>query len=220
MAAKKVKVPSARSQQNLIEKRRVYNILRDAGLLKKKGGRVTEKYLRESSYLRQLRRDFADVISGATKPLKVPRFKLPEFKSAGFRIHNGRIIADAGIKRATSASNLTPPPPPPQRPRSDKGFNDCLRRVLEWFDANHDPKQGDYRERRANLIQHARENPEAFRGIINASNALGRQYLAGQPRTINPWPDSEVFRSLYGELYYYKPSEYSHNVTGGLIPRC
>lgn len=228
MAKNKSSKSALRSQQLIQQKRQAARILRQAGLYASKTKRQTDEQIRKSSYINKLRRDFADVISGATRAAKIPKIQLPVFKARGYRSHKGKVIVPREVKRATPrlAHEQPPPPPPTDRggtPRRDGSFESCLRRVLAWFEANAHPMFGDSDERAEELKMYARQNPEVFRAIINESNRQGRQYLSGRPPLEPNWPDgvqAEIFLTLYQELYWYHPSEIDYTQSGGLMPRC
>lgn len=239
MAKRTSKQPSERSQELLAEKRRAAKILREAGLLRRRAGRITKQYLQESSYLRKLRREFADVISGEVRVAKINKDAARLFKASGYRVKSGRVIVPKSTPRritnlqAWNISQQPPPPAPPaaaraaqRRQRRDHDFEECLRKITTWFlnNTTYAPQ-----ERVVTLVQWARANPNKFRRIVNASHQNGLNYLAGKGPTAN-WPAADYddledtlseFRDEFTELYYYHPSVFDLTYgTGSLIPRC
>jgi hypothetical protein len=243
------KASRERVKQNLARKRQSAAILRRAGLIKRTAAQVDTKYLK-SSYFRELRRRYADVIEGSSKTTMAESNIARVLKAAGYRVKRGAagtfqvvVPAEAKPKRklitrkqATElAQRPAPVSPKPVKPRPSRAgkppapgkphsFDDCLKAVIAWFRLNADARNGPWAQREQDLITLAMTDPDTLRAILRASHNDGLRFLHGQgQRWQRRYPRTQIgidFRTYFPELQYYHPTTTNYLTVGGLIPKC
>lgn len=220
VAKRSYKRQTARSKQILAEKRRAAKILREAGLLQRRGKKITAEYLRTSSYFRRVRREFADVLTGEVRAAKINLDAGRLLRAAGYRVRHGRVI----VPKATPAIRpaqigrlaLQPPPAAPIAPRPSRAqrkprlSDRLIQYIIEWyrlgFDAN---GQGQLRKDKRNdiddqqietLIEVIRINPEIVERIVTISRKDNERYQAGLgPLHQDELPTNEELAAAFGD---------------------
>lgn len=238
VAKRSYKRQSARSKQILAEKRRAAKILREAGLLQRRGKKITAEYLRTSSYFRRVRREFADVLTGEVRAAKINLDAGRLLRAAGYRVRHGRVI----VPKATPAIRpaqvgrlaLQPPPaapiaPRPRRSRRAKADR-VIQMVVDWYRAGfNESGEGQIRHGRRNdltegrlarLVELINQKPELLAKIVEKSRADNERYLQGRGPAHQqelPEPEDDLEEDILDELINDFPELYYYHHSAGVI---
>ena len=96
MASKKYNIKGSKNQDLIAARQELKQFRHDVAILKKKG--ILDKSIydarsvKPSKYLKSQIKKFADVISGAAKPVKVSKSSQKFYKEQGYKIKNGRVV--------------------------------------------------------------------------------------------------------------------------------
>ena len=224
MAKHRYKPLSAKSKIILAEKRRAAKILRKAGLLRRKSGKITRQYLQESSYFRKLRRQFADVIAGETRVARINRTAARQFREADYRVKRGAkgvyhvVVAKPPFGGQRERPSPTIPPPP--RPviggaQYNSMIENLIASVITWFEFLHSHyNQIDAsRERMAAFAMLARAHPNELMQIMKVTRLDAQRYARGlgsaHQSELQANRFANFFKMEFPELYYYHDQSYA-----------
>jgi hypothetical protein len=242
MARRSYKRQSARSKQILAEKRRAAKILRQAGLLQRRGKKITAEYLRSSSYFNRVRREFADLLSGEVRAAKINLEGGRLLRAAGYRVRHGKVIVPKATKpiRPGQVGRLALQAPPraptaPRPRRSRRAVSDVMiQQIIEWYQAGFNRegigqtrfgKRNDLTEAKyARLLQMVNLKPILLAKIVEKSRSDNQRYLEGKGPAHQqelPEPEDELEEEImeevledFPELFFY---HHPHGVVSGMI---